>query len=305
MRVYGCYVLAVAAAMTASTASAAVLLSDDMSTGANWTVVGGADGNAVFGFDYSTVGIPTAPGAANTLALKLTANETVGAGDSIGAISNADFSAVYQVSFNFWANFIGDIEFGGAGSTEFIGGAIGHDGTTAAFDSGANLSFTGDAGSSTDLRAHEDGVLQGIADGGFNAALTGLNHPNINGELGLFPSVSAPGDQLTLYPSQTGSTTVGAAGFDWHEMVITVNEAAGTARFDVNGVHVVTLDAADGQGFNPAGGVGLIYADFFSSLAGDVDLNFGLFTNVEVTDVPEPASLALLGLGALAMFRRR
>jgi PEP-CTERM motif-containing protein len=305
MRKFG-YGLAVAtAAMTASSASAAVLLSDDMSTNANWSVIGTADSAATFGFDYSTVGIPIAPGAANTLALKLEANngDAITGAEQIAAVSNANFGGIYQVTLNFWANYTGPLEFGGAGSTEFIGAGIGHDGVSNAFDSGATVSFSGDAGSATDLRAYEDGTQQALADGGFNGLLTGLNHPNIGGEIGLFPATGAPAAQTALFPSQIEFTRAGSAGFAWREMVITVS--GGRAKFEVDGVHVVTLDNSDGTGFSNSGSVGLLYRDLFSSVAGNPAVSFGLYTNVVVTDVPEPASLALMGLGGLMMLRRR
>jgi PEP-CTERM motif len=313
MRNFGYGFAVAAAAMTASSASAAVLLSDDMSTNANWNVIASsADTAATFGFDYSTVGVPMAPGASNTLALKLEANIVAPTGaEQIAAISNANFAGTYQVSYNFWANYTGPLEFGGAGSTEFIGGAIGHDGVSAGFDSGANLAWTGDAGSGTDLRAHKDGVLLASSGSfatehyGYNAALTGVNHPEI-GAFGLFPPTGAPAAQTALYPSQIEFTRAGAAGFAWRSAVITVKN--GSATFEIDGKRVVTIDqtAAQGNGaYSTSGSVGLLYADFFSSVAGNPDVSFGLFTNVVVTDVPEPASLALMGLGGLMMLRRR
>jgi PEP-CTERM motif len=311
MRKFG-YGLAVAtAAMTASSASAAVLLSDDMSTNANWGVVGTADSAATFGFDYSTVGIPMAPGASNTLALKLEANngDAITGAEQIAAVSNANFAGTYQVSYSFWANYTGPLEFGGAGSTEFIGGAIGHDGVTNALGSGANLIFSGDAGSGTDLRAHKDGSLLASSATtfpkyGYNPALTGVNHPDI-AAFGLFPATGAPAAQTALFPSQIEFTRAGSAGFAWREAVITV--ANGRATFNIDGLDVVTIDqnADNGGAYSTSGSVGLLYADIFSSVAGNPAVSFGLFTNVVVTDVPEPASLALMGLGGLMMLRRR
>jgi hypothetical protein len=312
MRNFGLGIAVAAAAMTATSASAATLLSDDMSTGANWGIIQTGDSAATFGFDYSTVGIPMAPGASNTLALKLESNLTVGASDQIAALSTANFAGTYQVSYSFWANYTGPLEFGGSGSTEFIGGGIGHDGVANPFDSGANLTWTGDAGSGTDLRAHKDGVLLASSGAplpkqGFNPAFANTNHDGIAGA-GLFPSVGAPLAQIALHPAQLEFTRAGSAGFAWHEAVITVSGAGGgSAVFSVDGIEVVNISQQADQGgaYSTSGSVALLYSDFFSSLAGNPAVSFGLFTNVEVTDVPEPASLALMGLGGLMMLRRR
>ncbi len=277
--------------LAAGPAFGATLLSDDLSSGANFTVVGTADSAATFGFDYSTVGIPAAPGAANTLGLKLEVNngDAVAAAEAITAVTTQTFSGAYTVEFDMWLNYTGPLELGGAGSTEFGGGVIGHDGLTAGFGaSGADLTFAGDAGSSTDLRAHENGTQQTLLDGGFNPLLTGLNHPNIGGELALFPATPAPAAQVALHPAQIEFTRAGAAGFAWRHWVINVDETAGTADFNVDGVQVVTLNANDGTGFTPAGKAGFVYADIFTSIAGNPAVSFGLFDNLLVTGGAAP-----------------
>ena len=52
---------ALVAAFTASTASAAVIFSSDLSTSAGFVVAGTADSAATFGYDYSADGIPRRP----------------------------------------------------------------------------------------------------------------------------------------------------------------------------------------------------------------------------------------------------
>ncbi len=316
MSKFGIGIAALAAGFTVSTASAQVtLLSDDMSTSGNWSTVDTGDNLATFGFDYSTIGVPPAPGQSlgSETALKLESNLGALAGsDQIAAISNASFAGTYQVSFNFWANYTGPLEFGGSGSTEFIGGGVAHDGVAQGTASGASLFWTGDAGSGTDLRAHKNGSLIATAGNvattwGFNPAFINGNHDGIAGA-GLFPSVTAPAAQVALHPFQIEATRAGAAGFAWHEAVITVVAAGGgKAHFDVDGIRVLTMDqnAAQGGAFSTTGQVSLIYADLFSSLAGNPAVSFGLFTNVLVTDAPEPASLGLMGIGGLMMLRRR
>ncbi len=55
------------------------------------------------------------------------------------------------------------------------------------------------------------------------------------------------------------------------------------------------------------GGVGVIYADLFSSVSDNPELSFGLFDNFVVTQVPEPGGVLLLLLGSLSLlgFRRQ
>ncbi len=285
------YVLTTAVAaglFVAGSASGATLLSDDLSTGVNFTVAGSADSSATFGFDYSTVGIPAAPGAADTLGLKLEANngDAVGAPESINAVTNTVFSGQYTVEFDMWLNYTGPLEFGGSGSTEYGGGVIGHDGVSSGFGaSGADVTFSGDAGGAIDLVARENGTQQTLLDGGFNPVLTGLNHPNIGGELLLFPATTAPAAQVALHPFQVEATRAGAAGFAWRHFSIDVDNTAGTAAFTVDGVHVVTHSALDGTGFSTTGRVGFVFADTFASIAGNTAVSFGLFDNLVVSDV--------------------
>lgn len=308
MKIYVCLPSLMVCLLTAGSASGATLLSDDLSSGANFTTLGTADSDAVFGFDYSTVGIPTAPGAADTLGLRLAVNVNTGTYSSMAVVTNASFSGAYTVEFDMWLNYTGPLYYGGSGTTELGGGVIGHDGESAGEGaSGAMLMFTGNAGSQADIVAYEDGTFKWLAGGGFNPILTGLNHPNIDTELGLFPAVAAPAAQIALFPTQINITRDGAAGFAWHHFVIKVDEGAGTAEYNVDGVHVVTLDANDGTGFNPVGRAGFVYVDSWNSIARVPAMQFGLFDNLLITEtvnIPEPGTIVLVILGGLMIPRR-
>jgi hypothetical protein len=300
---------ALVAAFTASTASAAVIFSSDLSTSAGFVVAGTADGAATFGYDYSADGIPAAPNGADTVGLKLEANLTAGAADEIAAVtSGLGLTGQYQVQVDIWTNY----KIGGTGSTEFGGAGVGHDGVTAGRN-GASLMVTGDGGSSRDYRLFKDAGEQWIASGQYDAALASNNgaDPVI---AAAFPAVAPPASQ-----GQVGVSADGNGAFQWMTLVIDVDTNAigsgistdaGIATFTLtsaasgNTQTIGTIDNSNGGTVvNMGGDAALIYGDLFSSLCLDPSHTFGVYDNVIVT--PEPASLALMGLGGLMMLRRR
>src|SRR6266478_544446 len=101
---------------------------------ANWTANSGPGNNSAnFFFDYSSVGIPSAPHSVGgtTLGLQLRANfATVGALTGIGASpTGQSFSGDYRVTYDFWQNFNGNANGSGSGTTQLTGGGIGTSGT--------------------------------------------------------------------------------------------------------------------------------------------------------------------------------
>ncbi|MEM1445633.1 MAG: PEP-CTERM sorting domain-containing protein [Planctomycetota bacterium] len=278
-------------------ATAATLISDDfeVDSSANYTLVdeatgasgdGTPDSTSAFAFDYIAAGIPLAPNstAGDTGGLRFAANETgsdAGAADHITAFHN---TAVTSPFFTLTVDVYMDVESAG-GSTEFA--HVGVAGSTSDFLSiftpvvfnGHTLAFTGDGGSASDYRHSDPDEIFNTGDPTY---LDPANSTNGTGALyqGLFP---------------TGSPAAGSPGNLWTTLEVVNNGSTLTYSFD--GTPIITTD------FDGSGGdlIALGYADVFSS----VGPHAVIFDNLTVTDVPEPATAALLGLGGLAMLRRR
>ncbi len=281
-----------------------VLYSSDLTDGTNWTInEKGGTNTATFGWDYSAMGIPAAPGSADTLGLYLSANDGPTA-TSYGGITASPtgqtFSGNYQMSFDFWSNYNGPAPAGGSGSTEYTGGGIGYDGTSVESSyegSGARLLTVGDSSSARDWRMYKGATEQWVASNQYDVSTNNNTAPEF--------AAIAPAVDISQFAGQgqTGITDIGGPAFAWHHVVITVIEAAGTAHFEIDGLSLGTCDNAIGSPTNLSGGIHLTHADYYSSMSGA--LGFAVFDNLVVTDVPEPASLALLAIGGLALIRRR
>lgn len=297
----------------------------DMDTSAAWVVnkATGANANdagnrAYFSFDYSAVGIPSAPNSVGhtTLGLKLQANVTGGifSGLSVSPAGRS-FAGDYVLRFDLWQNYNGPLNGGGSGSTQVSGGGIGTAGTTAQWAGGAwdSIFFatSGDGGSSVDYRIYPAANVA-LAASGLYAAGTDVSpaidaRNNTHAYYAGFGGASAPAEQLALFPLQTGVTAIGAQGFAWRDIQIT--KLGDTVTYDIDGVRIGTVDisAITLGGEN----ILLTYFDINATSSADSlapDLLFGLFDNVRVTPVPEPSLYAVV-FGAVAavfgLIRRR
>lgn len=295
----------IAAGLCLGSAQGQVLFTSDLDSGTGFTVLGTADTTSEFGYDYSADGITAAPNGTGTTGLKLTANngDAVAAGAEIVAVADLVITApIYSVKVDAWVNAVGPFPGGGAGSTEFGGIGIGHDGTTVGRNGGSFL-YTGDGGSSRDYRLYKDINEQFVASGQY--AVVSNNQSDV-AIAAAFPGLAPPVAQ-----GDATLTNDGTGGFQWMTLEAVVNVAAGTATYSLtsdtsgNTVTIGTLDSNLGDTFGLTGQASIFYGDLFSSIAGDANLAFGVFDNFSVTAVPEPTSLALLGVGSLAMLRRR
>jgi hypothetical protein len=287
---------------------------------ANWNVNSGPAANlATFFFDYSSVGIPSAPHSTGgtTLGLRLNANLTVSSpaqaltGISVSPIGQS-FTGDYELRYDAWLNFNGPAPAGGSGSTQISGAGIGTSGTVANYAGVADgvwFSASGDGNSSADYRAYTPSApaSQIDASGVYTA---GSRNQSAALYTTAFPSQTAPAAQTTLYPQQTGSTLAGSLGFAWHDVQIT--KVGNIVTWNVDAVLLATLDLST-NGVLGGSNILLQQSDINSTASTDVNrtnLIFGLFDNVTVTAIPEPsfyrvAIVAVVGgFAARRRFRR-
>ncbi len=305
----GCVLVGLAALSFASPAMAGLYSENfEVNPTANWIVNNGpSDFAANFFFDYSTVGIPTAPSGAGSRGMKLQANLTNGifSGMSASPIGQS-FAGDYTVRFDWWANINGPFPAGGSGSTNISTFGIGTSGTTAQWPGGTQDSVwfaaTGDGNSTADWRAYSSAAPTSYPDGSpvYSAATRNSSDPYYAG----FGGNTAPAAQLALFPQQTGVTGVGSAGMEWHDVVI--DKVGGFATWSVDGLQIASVDLST---VTLAGG-NIFFGHSDTNATSSTDPNDGalLFTlvdNIQVTQVPAPGSIALLGLGGLLAGRRR
>jgi hypothetical protein len=220
-------------------------------TSSNWTVAFSRheddvawDYELVFGWDYSTMGIPAAPNSGGvTRGVKMAVNQypKFGAGlaYAMSLTPNGQvFSGDYEVKFDLWMNFNGPVgnnyPAGGAGSTEFVTFGIGKQtnapqywgASSGTFDpvpaEGAWFAVDGDGGSGTDFRAIKTRFQQ-VPESGIYHAGDWVDLPSTNPEFvnnvrrwsnpyyhdAIPGNLQPPQYQLNTYPQQLASNVAG------------------------------------------------------------------------------------------------
>lgn len=284
---------------------------DQMTIGAGWGINAFGDGDhaATFGYDYSADGVPEAPNTRGGdwawRGVKLEANTDPGSGEASGFTlypTGQSFTGNYRLRFDAWMNYDAHerINDGSAGTTEFIGGGLGYDDTSAEINVGAQVVATGDGGSGSDWRAFADGSYLG------NPEMTAGSR---NG-LAPYYADFLPGVAPSLAQAQVShpAGVAGSPGFQWITFEITHANGLADVWIEKPGgdrLRLTTINQNGDRPFTSDGNVGLYYADLFSSVSSRPDLTFGLIDNVVVETVPEPSALGLLTIGVAGLLRGR
>lgn len=299
------------ALLVASTTNAALVFEEDFSVDptAEWTVndPGLSDILADFSYDYSGIGVPSAPSGVGTVGLKMTANNSGGvfSGFSVSPTGKS-FSGDYRVEFDLWQNYVGPVGAGGSGTTQLSMFGIGTSGTTPVWAGSVKESLgfgiTLDGGSSVDYRIYstQNAGAAGLYPEGDPVYSSGGGRNGSDAYYAGFGGESAPGDQVTLYPGQTGSTDAGEIAFAWRSVVIDVT--GGIATMSIDGLEIGEVDMSTVT----AGGGNIFFGhgDTNSSSSSDPNdslLNVTLIDNIRVTGIPEPSTAVLLFGATLAV----
>jgi hypothetical protein len=267
--------------------AAANLIEDDfeVDSSASYTAVddGTPDGSVTFAYDYVGAGIPLAPNSLpGTMGgLRLTANDTAGAADAITLFHNTQITGL--TSYSLFVDIYMGVT-GTSGTTEHAHIGVAGDGATfnqlfsPISGSGHYMAMTGDGGSSSDYRQFKPSV--GPVNSGDASYLNDTNTTNNTGST-----------YQTLFPDTNGSPTN-----LWTTMEIRIGGGLITYLLDGTPIIQDTVEVTDGF-------VSLGYGDLFTSVADPFQSQFVVYDNFRV--VPEPTSLMLLSVGALALLRRR
>jgi GH25 family lysozyme M1 (1,4-beta-N-acetylmuramidase) len=284
----------------------------DSNTATNWIVNKSSSDTAVaFNFDYSVLGIPSAPRSTGgtTRGVQMKANLTLGVVAAVAlSPTNQNFSGDYRLHFDGWINVNGPFPAGGAGSTEFLTAGIGtagnHTEWTGAGSTADGFYFSADgeggvsAASTTsgDYCAFVGTALQSTASGIYAAGTGTTVRDNADAYyVAAIPGgLAAPALQQSTYAQQNGSLNSGTFGFAWHDVI--VSRRGSTVDWAVDGIRLATISNATFTASNVFVG----FWDPFASLSSNNVINFGLVDNVRV-EVPaiaptislQPANLSV------------
>lgn len=280
--------------------ASAALFSEDFNDGnaaSRWSIVSqqegvvGPDGGVDFNFDYSTLGIAPPSGSSDTIGAYIHVNDV-----DDGPVDEGETYAIYPTTYQLPTS--GDWRIdaqmfvyndGTAGTTEFgmIGTFLDPASPVAPYQYGADggplaWAYTGEGGAAFDLVAFKEGG------------------PGVTGYAGIigYQDITAG----TIPGFQTGiDGGLGPAGDNprgsWVD--VSVVKTGTLYEWMLNGV---VMDSYDNAGFY----TGSVYTFLLAASDPFNSANLGTGTVIDnVVVIPEPATLALLGLAGLPLFARR
>ena len=285
----------------------------DTNSSSSWTIAttSATDNRVTFAYDYSAIGVPSAPnsvgGTRKGLRLEANLSNGVVSAVSLSPIGKS-FAGDYRLHFDMWINVNGPLPGGGASSTEAITAGVGTAGNHVQWNGAGSTAdgiwfeVDGDGGvgdtstSQGDFVAYVGPTAQAVGSGvyaaGTGSTARGSGDPYY---ANVFPAGSTPPPlQTSTYTKQAGGLAVGALGLAWHDVV--VNKSGGTVQWYIDGLRLATVSASSIVASNITVG----YWDPFASVTDNTNLSFGLIDNLRVevpavgpTFVTQPADVAV------------
>ena len=265
---------------------------------ASWTVNDPAlsDIIADFFYDYSAIGVPSAPNGSGTRGLKMTANNSGGvfSGFSVSP-TGENFTGSYRVSFDLWQNYVGPLGPGGSGTTQLSMFGVGTAGNVEVWPGSVPkesvmFAVTLDGGSAADYRAYSSAAPTAYPSGDpvYSAPGTNNSDPYYAG----FGGGGAPAAQILLFPGQTGSTDAGETAFVWRRVVIEVDDDHAT--WSIDGLQIASVDLNTVT----LGGGNILFGHSDTNAGSSTDsndtlLNVTLIDNVRVDEITAPSVLEI------------
>ncbi len=269
--------------------------------------LGDPDASADFFFDYSTVGIPSAPHSTggSTRGMKIQANLIAGIfGGASASPVGQSFTGDYKLNVDVWGNYVGDptlgVDPGGNGQTMMTTYGILTDGATGVVPGVADAVWFGatvDGGSGADFRAYSiertisyqvppdatvlDGVGQPV-DGHANY-LAGSRNNTASLYADNFGGATVPAAQTNLFAEQFGTTPAGSTGMAWHD--VEISKVGNLVTWKIDGVELITLDMTNFTTQPDGNNIFLGHSDINAGSSAEpdrFDLEFALYDNVKV-----------------------
>lgn len=276
---------------------------DAGTSGSGWAaVLSHSDAAVNYAYDYSTIGVPSAPNSTGgtTIGLNFLANQSAGAQQGISASPiGYSFTGNFRIRFDMWLNYVAS----GDGSTQIGSFGWGTSGANAQWaGSSSSIMFGGstDGGTSFDYRLYRNNALVTTT---ASYAAASLNN-SATYYTTRYGGTAVPAAQEVAFPTQTGAVSpAGALGFAWHDVII--EKAGSVLTWSIDGSLIAT---ANSTGATLSGNnifFGLFDINNGSSADANDQLVTAIYDNIVVTTIPEPTSLALVGLGSLALMARR